>query len=130
MSTGSTWIIRRLLLGQAVARSVRSGAWQTWAPLARAQVLPAVRISPYGFIYGWPEELVGSTTRLQASPRSSRGAALGACLSAQSSACASALVSCSVERRLRSSSISLCEGPVKTGHGLRCASRLQKYARL
>src|SRR5258707_2560609 len=129
MSTGSTWIIRRLLLGQAVARSVRSGARQAWAPLARAQVLPAVRIPPYGFIYGWPEELVGSTTRLQVSPRLSR-AALGECLSAQSSACASALVSCSVERLLRSSSISLCEGPVKTGHGLRCASRLQKYARL
>src|SRR5216684_5112119 len=56
----------------------------------------------------WPEELIGSTTRLQVSPRLSR-AALGECLSAQSSACASALVSCSVERLLRSSSISLCE---------------------
>src|SRR5205814_7982634 len=90
-----------LLLKQLVSpTSPVSGARQTWAPLARAQVLPAVRIPPYGFIYGWPEELVGSTTRLQVSPRLSR-AALGECLSAQSSACASVLVSCSVERLLR-----------------------------
>src|SRR5205814_9382261 len=39
-----------LLLKQLVSpTSPVSGAWQTWAPLARAQVLPAVRISPYGF---------------------------------------------------------------------------------
>src|SRR6266852_5014133 len=96
-------------------RMWQAGTWQTWALLARAQVCQSC-----GPGY-WPEELAGSATRLQVSPRLSR-AALGECLSVQSSACASALVSCSVERLRRSSSISLCEGPVKTGHGLRCAS--------